>query len=183
MAIGAFLSTLVALAPETIAATEAITAAGTVSTAAAAGTVGTVGANIAAIGTVAGVGSSAGQGVSSVKAARFQEKAAALGRRKAQISATRERRRIVREAQRARAVTVAQAEAQGVEGGSTARIGAVQGIESQLASNISFLERQTQAGLQGSRFLGEAARATTRAGLFKTGFGISNLFLREEQRG
>lgn len=148
-----------------------------------AGTAGTVGANLAAIGTVSGIGAQAGQAGSSIQAAKIQSKALELGRKKAKISAARERRRIIREGQLARARTVAQAESAGIEAGSTARVGAIQDIESRVAANVSFLERQTRAGITGSSLLGEASRLQQQAGLFKAGANISNTFLKEIERG
>lgn len=135
-------------------------------------------------GTVGLAGASAvGQGISAHKAAQAQQAAAEVSRDKAKISAGRERRRIVREAQAQRAGVVSQAVSQGVEAGSTARIGAVQDIGTQESRNLGFVAQQADLGRRGGAFLDKAATFTQRANLFKVGVGISNQFLQEIQRG
>ena len=173
--VGAGASTLAAAtgaaaAPEVLAA-GALTGAGTTA------------ANVVALGTVASVGSSAGQARSSHVAAQAIEGANKARKAKAKLAAGRERRRIVREAQSARAGVVAQASSQGVESGSTARIGATQDIASQEARNISFLDQSTDLGNRGSAFLDKAATFSQRANLFKSFGNISNQFLKEPASG
>jgi hypothetical protein len=179
-----FIAASAEFAAEAAVTTAAATQAGTATAAeiAAASTAATS-ASLAAIGTTASAGGTAAQGVSAHKAAQAQQAAAEVSRDKAKISAGRERRRIVREAQAQRAGVVSQAVSQGVEAGSTARIGAVQDIGAQESRNLGFVAQQADLGKQGGAFLDKAATYTQRANLFKVGAGISNQFLQEIERG
>lgn len=171
-------------ATTTTAATTAPAATATASAAAAGAGAGTVSANLAAIGTVASVGGAVGQGVLGSIAAKAQGKALEVSKRKQKIQLARERRRIVRESQAARASIVSQAESQGVGGGSTAVQGAIQSVEAQGRQETSFLQQQERLGDVGSEFLNRANRFQTASNLFGTFTNVTqqsidrSLFLR-----
>lgn len=115
------------------------------------------------------------------KAQRGQQKASEIQGKRAEFENARARRQQVAQARRARAATIAQGEAAGISGGSQVA-GAAGSIQTQAASNISFLN-QLQ-GLDEARFgaLQAGAASAGRAATFQavgnfaqTGAGVEGL--------
>jgi len=103
-----------------------------------------------------------GGAISQRKAAKAQAKAQRTQQRIADIKAARERRSQVAEARRARAQIESQAGVSGIQGSSGA-IGAQSSVQSQLASNLSFLDNVQSLSQQTSIFNQQAAKAQSNA--------------------
>lgn len=107
------------------------------------------------------------------QASRRSRRAQRIQQRQADVQTARERRNQIRQARIQRALT----ESQGVGAdalGSSALAGATGSIQSQLASNVGFLNVQQDLSRQASAANIGAARAATRAGIFSS---VSNLAL------
>jgi hypothetical protein len=110
------------------------------------------------------------------KAAKSQKKARKIASRKADLSAARERREVVRQARVRRADVLSQSALTGA-GGSSSESGAIGSLQGQLGSNIgSSLLTQDLSGQQ-SKFLGQAARHSTNAAMFGTLASMGSSFI------
>lgn len=105
------------------------------------------------------------------KAKKAQKKASKIQSKKAALENARQRRAQVAQARRQRAAAVAQAEASGISGGSQIS-GVASSIQTQAASNVSFLNQLE--GFDQARFgaLSDASDAQGRAATFQA---ISNV--------
>ncbi len=121
------------------------------------------------------------------RAARMRQHAERVAQKRADLQTHRERVKQVREARRLRAATTAQQSAVVGSALSSQALGVQSGIQSQLASNLSFLNQQQQASqaisslnIQASRAQSQAATAGAIAGvsgdIFETKGGWSDLF-------
>ena len=122
-----------------------------------------MGLEVIAIGlAVAGTVGSAIQGR---KAEKAQKRARQLQERQEKLKQRREELRARREA-RIEQARIAQAGANVGASGSSAVVGGVASLQSQLSSNLSFLNESGNLAQQQSRFLQKAANAQARAGEF-----------------
>jgi len=103
-----------------------------------------------------------GGAISQRKAAKAQAAAQRTQQRIADIKASRERRKQVAQARQARAQIESQAGAAGIAGSSGA-IGAESSVQSQLGSNLSFLDQVQSLSQQTSIFNQQAAKAQSNA--------------------
>lgn len=97
----------------------------------------------------------AGSAISQHQAARQQKKARRVQSRMADIEAQRQRQQQVREARIKRAQLAAGAQASGVENTSSLA-GAQSGLQTELASNLSFINTTQKMGNQASGYLQRA---------------------------
>lgn len=105
------------------------------------------------------------------EAASDQKRARAAERRIQAIKMQRERRRQVQEAQKIQAQTEATAVATGTK--STSAVAQAQGsVQSQLASNLSFLDQMEQLTEKQSIFMQKAASHQTRSGIGQAVAGL-----------
>ena len=100
------------------------------------------------------------------KARKQQKKASRLQGKQAELQNARSRRQQVAQARRLRAQTVAQGEAAGVSGGSQVA-GAVGSLQTQAASNVSFLNQLEGFDQARSSALESAGRNAARAQTFQ----------------
>ena len=114
--------------------------------------------------------------VSQRQAARAQKKARRVQSRMADIEAQRERQQQVREARIKRAQLAAGAQASGVENTSSLA-GAQSGLQTQLASNLSFINTTQQMGNQASGYLQKAADYSSMGNLFGAVGQVTNQFV------
>ena len=107
------------------------------------------------------------------KARRKQRKAQKIEGKRADLENARSRRQQVAQARRLRAQTVAQGEAAGISGGSQVA-GAEASLQTQAASNVSFLNQL--AGFDQARFsaLESAGRNAAKAATFQAVTGALN---------
>lgn len=106
------------------------------------------------------------------KATRRQRRANKLQQRIADVKASRERRRMIAEARVKRAQLANAAELTGVSESSGAIAG--QGnIQSQAASNISFLDQVQTLNTQSNAFMQSAANASSNANAFSAIAGVA----------
>lgn len=106
-----------------------------------------------------GTGASYAQGE---KAAKVQKNANKMRQRAQELAAARERRKQVQEARQIRAQLVARNQASGTSQ-STSAVQGLGGVNTQLQSNLSFLDTSTQLSAQESAFNQEAASRQSRA--------------------
>lgn len=163
------------------AGTAAATAAATTSAGAAAAGAG--GLTLTELAAGASLASTAAGGYTSYRGARAGERANELQKRKQRVQAQRERRRTAREALIKAASIKSQAASQGVEVGSTGRIGAVAGVVSENDRNQSFLQTQQRTADQAGNFLNKAAGYEQASNFFGTVGGVADQFLRARQQG
>ena len=105
------------------------------------------------------------------KQAKFQKRAQAAQRAQDNMRAARERREAIRNARIAAAEITQNAANQGV-GSSSAALGGLGSIESQLNQGLSFLDGMNTLADQASRNLGKAADAGTAAGMWGSVAGL-----------
>ena len=127
---------------------------------------------VLAISAIAGAGSA----MSSYQSARQQKKARRVQSRMADIEAQRQRQAQVREARIKRAQLTAGAQASGVENTSSLA-GAQSGLQTELASNLSFINTTQQMGNQASGYLQRAADYGSMGNLFGAVGKVSNKFV------
>ena len=125
-----------------------------------------------AISAIAGTASA----VSQHQAAQKQKKARRVQSRMADIEAQRQRQAQVREARIKRARLAAGAQASGVENTSSLA-GAQSGLQTELASNLSFINTTQQMGNQASGYLQRAADYGSMGNLFGAVGQVSNQFV------
>lgn len=105
------------------------------------------------------------------KAAKANQQAATLDRQRMNLQSARERRDAIRQARLAAAQATMSAETQGVSGSSGAQ-GGVGSIQSQLNSNLSFLDRYNTLTDMASQQIGYANKFEQKA---RTGQAVSQL--------
>lgn len=105
------------------------------------------------------------------KQAKFQKRAQAAQRAQDNMRAARERREAIRNARIASAQITQNAANQNVAG-SSAALGGIGSIESQLNQNLSFLDGMNRLADQASMNLGKAADAATSAGMWNSVAGL-----------
>lgn len=129
---------------------------------------------------VAGIGAAASVAgtISQIKAQKSQRKAARAQARIAELQRSRERRDTIRRARIARAQIESQVGSAGLLASSTA-IGGTGSIQSQLASNLSFLDQTGALNTEANRQLERAAGFQTQASIFQGVSDISTGFLGE----
>lgn len=130
-----------------------------------------VAAGVGVAATVAGT-------VASIKSQKEQRKAARAQARIAELQRSRERRDTIRRARIARAQIENQVGSAGLLASSTAT-GGTGSIQSQLGSNLSFLDQAGSLNAQSNRSLERAAGLQTQAGIFQGVSDISSGFIGE----
>lgn len=109
------------------------------------------------------------------KARKAGKKAEQIQGKRAALENARARRQQVAQARRLRAQTIAQGQAAGISGGSQVA-GATGALETQLATNTSFLQQLEGFDIARSRELGKARSATGRAATFQAIANVAQSF-------
>lgn len=124
-----------------------------------------------------GVDLATGGAVSAREASQENRKAQRIAQRRADLATARQRRQQIREARIARAQVEAQGAGRGIQG-SSGIVGAGASVQSQLASNLSFLDQTQELSGQISDANIRAGRLGSRAATFKavrdTAFAIKD---------
>ena len=110
------------------------------------------------------------------KARKYAEKAAKIERQQAQMQAGIQRRDMIRQARIARAQSVAAAASESGGLSSSAPMGAVSSLGSQLTSNLSYFDWQVGLGNEAQTYRSKAGKYARQAQAFQTGIqAVSSL--------